>query len=138
MTAALNDVFADASFWIALVVKRDEFHERAQYWSQRIGGKIFTTSAVLLETANTLSRPKWRAHAVTLINRLQHGNDVEIVPLSPEFWQRGWNDYCQRPDKAWSLTDCISFLVMQDNYLTDALTTDNHFRQAGFRAVLQE
>lgn len=97
-----------------------------------------TTSPVLLETANTLARPAWRSAGVALIGHLPHRADVESVPLAPDLWQRGWELYCNRPDKAWSLTDCISFLVMRDAGLTDALTADDHFRQAGFRAVLVE
>jgi predicted nucleic acid-binding protein len=57
MTAALQDVFADTAFWIALVVKQDQYHDRVQKWSIRIAGRITTTAAVLLETANALARP---------------------------------------------------------------------------------
>ena len=60
------------------------------------------------------------------------------MPFSPELWKRGWDLYCSRPDKDWSLTDCISFLVMQDHDLTLALTTDDDYRQAGFRPLLLE
>jgi uncharacterized protein len=62
---------------------------------------------------------------------------VQISPPEPALWERGW-DYRNRPDKGWSLTDCVSFLVMQETGVTDGLTTDEHFRQAGFRAVLLE
>jgi uncharacterized protein len=61
-----------------------------------------------------------------------------FVVLSPDLWQRGWDLYRNRMDKAWSLTDCISFLVMQDAGLVDALPPDEHFRQAGFHAVMLE
>jgi predicted nucleic acid-binding protein len=138
MTAPLQDVFADTSFWIALVVKQDQYHDRAQKWSLRVQGRITTTVPVLFETANTLARPAWRAHGVALISHLLERPDVEAVVLSPELWQRSWNLYRERTDKAWSLTDCVSFLVMQDTGLVDALTADEHFRQAGFRAVLME
>ena len=65
---------------------------------------------------------------------------MELSPaaVEPALWEGGWELYRNRPDKAWSLTDCISFLVMQQGGLTDALTADEHFRQAGFRAVLLE
>ncbi|HZZ27214.1 MAG TPA: PIN domain-containing protein [Pirellulales bacterium] len=138
MTAKLDNVFADTSFWIALVIKQDQFHNAARQWSQRVGGRIVTTTAVLLETANALSRPKWRNHAVDVINRIQQRSDVQVLALSAELWQEAWQFYCQRPDKAWSMTDCISFVVMQTEQLTNAMTADEHFRQAGFRAVLLE
>jgi len=138
MTASLGDVFADTAYWIALVVKQDAYHQRAMAWSPRITGRITTTALVLLETANALARPAWRASAVALIEHLRQRADVLISPPEPELWERGWDLYRNRPDKGWSLTDCISFLVMQKTGLTDALTTDEHFRQAGSRAVLLE
>ena len=73
---------------------------------------------------------------VALIDHLLQRSDVEVAPLSVDLWQRGWTLYRDRPDKAWSLTDCVSFLVMQERGLADALTADEHFRQAGFRALL--
>ena len=138
MTPALQNVFADAVFWIALVVKQDQYHQQAQKWSLQIAGRIVTTFPVLLETANALARPAWRLHAMGLINHLQQRSDVEIMPLTTDLWRRGWELYSTRPDKEWSLTDCVSFLVMQDFGIHDALTADEHFRQAGYRAVLLE
>src|SRR5262249_31928282 len=134
MSATLGNIFADTAYWIALVVKQDQHHERAQAWTQRITGRIITTSAVLLETANALARPGWRATAVALVEHLKKRADVEIIPLLPTLWERGWDLYRNRTDKACSLTDCISFLVMQDNGISDALTSDEHFRQVKFRA----
>jgi uncharacterized protein len=136
MTASLGDAFADTVYWVALVVKQDQYHQRARAWTTRITGRITTTASVLLETANALARPAWRASAVALIEHLRQRADVQIVPLEPALWERGWDLYRNRPDKAWSLTDCVSFQVMQEAGLTDALTADEHFRQAGFRAVL--
>jgi predicted nucleic acid-binding protein len=138
MTATLGDVFADTVYWIALVVKQDQYHQRARAWTPHLTGRITTTALVLLETANALARPAWRASAVALIEHLRQRPDVHIVPPEPALWERGWDLYRDRPDKGWSLTDCVSFLVMQEAGLTDALTTDQHFRQAGFRAVLLE
>jgi predicted nucleic acid-binding protein len=93
---------------------------------------------VHLETANALSRATWRASAVALIEHLRERPDLRIVPMEQALWERGWYLYRNRADKAWSLTDCISFVVMQENGLKDALTVDEHFCQAGFRAVLLE
>ncbi len=138
MTVPLGDVFADTAYWIALVVKQDQYHQRARAWTPHITGRITTTALVLLETANALARPAWRASAVALIEHLRQRPDVPIIPPEPALWERAWDLYRNRPDKGWSLTDCASFLVMQEAGLTDALTTDEHFRQAGFRAVLLE
>ncbi|QDU21626.1 type II toxin-antitoxin system VapC family toxin [Urbifossiella limnaea] len=138
MTTPLGDVFADTVFWVALVVRADQYHARAQVWSQRVTGRIVTTDAVLTETANTLARPDWRSQAVALIDHLLGRADVEVVRAGADLWGRAWDLYRRRPDKGWGLTDCLSFVVMADIGLTDALTADDHFRQAGFRAVLLE
>jgi uncharacterized protein len=136
--SSLDDVFADSVFWIALIVRNDQHHSRARQWSQLVNGRIVTTSAVLLETANALSRPAWRSSAIALIDHISTRSDVDIVETTDDLWNRGWKLYCGRPDKGWSLTDCMSFVVMEENELKDALTADEHFRQAGFRAVLLE
>lgn len=109
-------------------MKQDQYHARAQQWSLRIAGKITTTVPVLLETANALARPAWRSHGVSLVGHLLQSPDVIVVPLSPDLWRRGWDLFRGRPDKGWSLTECMSFLVMQGAGLVDALTADDHFR----------
>jgi predicted nucleic acid-binding protein len=124
MSVSLGDVFADTVYWIALVVKQDQYHQRVQLWTPLISGRITTTGAVLLETANALARPSWRPGAVALIEHLGQRPDLRIVPLEQALWERGWDLYRKRADKAWSLTDCVSFAVMQETGLTDALTAD--------------
>jgi predicted nucleic acid-binding protein len=130
--------FADTSFWIALVDRRDAYHYQATEWSRKIGGSIVTTDAELLETGNTFSRPGWREKVIALVDHIMARDDIEVVPFSRSLWDRGWKLFCSRPDKAWSLTDCTSFELMQERGLTEALAADSHFRQAGFRALLLE
>ena len=132
----MGNVLADTVFWAAIIVKQDQYHSRASRWAVRIGGKMITTAPILLETANLLSRVAWRHHAVRLVDHLQQREDVEVVPISADLWNRGWDLYRNRMDKEWSLTDCISFIVMQDHDITCALTADEHFQQAGFEALL--
>ncbi len=138
MTTELLDVFADTVFWIGLVNKSDQYADRAKSWSQKILGKIITTDAVLTETANALARPEWRSYVIDLIENLRQNDGVEIVQVDADLWEDAWKLYQQRQDKGWGLTDCISFVVMNQMGLSDALTADDHFRQAGFRAVLLE
>ena len=87
MSAAIGDVFADTAYWIALVVKQDQYHQQAQAWTPAITGRITTTSAVLLETANALARPAWRASAVALIEHLRQRPDGQIVALEAGLWE---------------------------------------------------
>jgi predicted nucleic acid-binding protein len=132
----MQSYFADTSFWIALVDRRDSHHIQAVELSQQISGRIVTTEAVVLETANSLARPDWRPQVIGLINHLKQRSDVSILPLTPDLWNRGWTLYCRRADKAWSLMDCISFDVMQELGIADALTADSDFAQSGFRVLL--
>ena len=79
---------------------------------------------------------KFRQAAASIIRSLQATALVRIIPASAELFQQALSLYEQRPDKDWGMTDCASFVVMTENNLTDALTTDDHFRQAGFKALL--
>jgi predicted nucleic acid-binding protein len=128
--------YGDTSFWVALIDRRDAYHAQAIELSRNISGKIVTAQAVLLETANTFARPDWREKAIALINHIVARDDIEVVPFSDAIWERSWKLFMARPDKAWSLTDCISFDVMQSQRITEALTSDAHFRQAGFHTLL--
>jgi predicted nucleic acid-binding protein len=91
---------------------------------------------VLTEVADALAKPKLRGGFTRLLNLLESDPDVDIVAPEVADWRRGVELYNHRPDKSWSLTDCISFAVMRQRGITDALTGDRHFEQAGFNALL--
>ena len=93
---------------------------------------------MLLEIGNALSKAQYRDAALQLLSSLQRDASVEIVALSEPLLQRAVALYAKRPDKEWGLTDCISFVVMEERGIRDALTADEHFRQAGFRTLLRE
>ncbi|MBL7117727.1 MAG: type II toxin-antitoxin system VapC family toxin [Candidatus Syntrophoarchaeum sp.] len=136
-----NRCFVDTVCWIALLNQDDQLHESAdnEYKSLMKSGTHFvTTTSILNETANALSDPRFRLRVVEFYRRLLMSARVEIVFVDPRLWSDGWQLYEQRPDKAWSLTDCISIVVMQEQGLKDVLTNDKHFQQAGFRALLRE
>jgi predicted nucleic acid-binding protein len=63
---------------------------------------------------------------------------VEVIPLSEQLYTRALQLYCERLDKEWGFTDCVSFIVMQDRGIIEALTTDEHFQQAGFQVLMRE
>lgn len=135
----MAEVFLDAAYAIALATPRDLHHQRAVDLARWIDGQriqLVTTRGVTLEIGNALAMPRHRAAATALLTALEQDPRVEIQPLSETLWQRGFELFQNRPDKEWSVTDCISFVVMQDRALTSALTTDHHFLQAGFRALL--
>lgn len=131
--------FLDTSYAIALASRSDQNHGRALELADRIetgGVSLVTTRAVLLEIGNSLAKQRFRTAAVPILNALEHDPDIEIVSLSEELYARAAALYEQHDDKEWGLTDCVSFVVMRDRGLSEALTADGHFRQAGFRALL--
>ena len=128
--------FGDTSFWIALIDRRDAYHSKATEWSLKISGNIVTSEAVLLETANTFSKPGWKEKVISLVDHIMGRDDIEVVSFSSSLWDHGWKLYRNRLDKSWSLTDCMSFELMKERGITEALAADSHFRQAGFQAIL--
>ncbi|MDZ7291938.1 MAG: PIN domain-containing protein [candidate division KSB1 bacterium] len=129
--------FIDTGHILALVFKDDEYHDVAKSAATSVTNAL-TTEAVLAEIGNALSQIAWRQVAVDTIKDLRSDPDVEILSVDTSLFDRAFQLYSSRPDKEWSLTDCISFVVMQERGMTEALTTDHHFQQAGFRAVLRE
>jgi uncharacterized protein len=134
----MKETFIDTSFLVAIVSEQDELRARAIRWSRALIGSSITTELILLELADGFASPHLRHLAQRAISRLKEDPFVEIIPASSELIAIGYDLYTRRPDKAWSLTDCVSFAVMAERSLTNALTHDHHFEQAGFRALLRE
>lgn len=133
-----DPVFADAFFFIALLNPSDAHHADAVRQAEGLVTSILTTHWVLTEVADALCVPSYRVEVARFLRELADDPGTEIVPADPLLFGRGLDLYAQRPDKGWSLTDCISFVVMSDRQLTDALTGDRHFEQAGFRALFRQ
>ena len=132
----MNAAFADTYYYLALLSDSDAAHDRALQLSRSLARPTVTTSWVLTEVADALAAPEQRLLFLALYNRLRGNPNVKTIPPTAELFEQGIDLYARRPDKAWSLTDCISFVVMERYQLTDALTGDHHFEQAGFRAIL--
>lgn len=128
--------FADTAYYFALLNPRDALHARALERSDPPGVAVVTTEYVLLEVATFFALPAGRELFVQLVHDLRHDPATHIVPASAGLFDRGLDLFAARPDKSWSLTDCTSFVVMGDRRLTDALTADHHFAQAGFVPLL--
>lgn len=134
-------VFLDTAYVYALINTRDQWHERAVIWQERLAKErklLLSTEFVLMEIADGLAAVAFHKHAVQMINLLKENQFVEIVALSSELFEEAFKLYKKRTDKGWGLTDCTSFIVMKRYGIMDALTTDEHFQQAGFRALLRE
>jgi predicted nucleic acid-binding protein len=133
----MNAVFADSYYYLAFVNERDAGHESAMEFSRSYFGRSMTTEWVLTEVADALSAPDQRGVFQELLAQLHSEPGLVIIEASHDLFDRGITLFSQRPDKHWSLTDCISFVVMQAHDITEALTADRHFEQAGFVPLLE-
>ena len=128
----------DTAFVLSLLNRADEHHVRACAWLPltRDAAELWITEAILVEVGNACSAFN-RPAAVRFIRDVYQTPNVRVVSIDADLLQRSVQLYEQRPDKQWGLTDCISFVVMQDQGLVEALTPDHHFEQAGLVALLR-
>lgn len=134
-------VFADTGYWIALWSRSDGLHRKAAALAERfVGNKTITTEFVLIEVLDGFADlgEHGRHVAASLVRELQTASDVEIVPASSSLFNAALERYARRPDQSWSLTDCASFLVMEERGIDEALAYDRDFEQAGFVALLRD
>ena len=132
-------VLVDTAAWIALVNTRDELHDRAkQIMAELRDGSValVTTGFVLIEVANAFCASAWRGKAIKLIDGLRSLPNLRIIEADSSLLSDGWQLYCDRLDKEWSLTDCVSIAVMEKEQINEAFTSDHHFEQAGFSKLL--
>jgi len=133
-------LFLDAGFVVARFSPRDQYHQAAR----RVGGRLrdyrelWTTEAVLLEISAALAAPGQREIAVRIWDQFHGDPRCRLAAISGALLDRAMELFRHRSDKSWSLADCASFVLMSDHHLTDALSCDHHFVQAGFRALLLE
>src|SRR5258707_5356 len=132
----MSAVFVDSFYFIAYLNERDADHQRAVTFSASYTGAMVTSCWIITELADAFADRARRDQVISLIGKLREDPKLRVVPPTQELFERGWPLYSDRPDKDWSLTDCISFVVMQDEGLTEALTGDHHFEQAGFKPLL--
>jgi predicted nucleic acid-binding protein len=133
-------LFADTVYWIALTNSFDQYHAKAVEVSSALGNcRLFTTEAVLTEFLNALADkgPLVRAAAVEMVEAIMSNSQVTVIPQSRRTFNRSLAFYKARPDKGYSLTDCGSMLLMRERRLSESLTTDRHFEQEGFGALLR-
>ena len=132
----MKPAFGDTYYYAALGNPGDAGHKKALAYAMSSVRPVITTCWVITEIADGLCRVHQRPKFLRLHALLQLDPTVTILPPDTNLFNRGLALYAARPDKDWSLTDCISFVVMSERGLTDALTADKHFEQAGFWAVL--
>jgi predicted nucleic acid-binding protein len=130
-------ILLDTVFVQALLNRRDQYHRQAKAMLPRVRGaaKVWVTEAVLIEVGNALSAYN-RVASVQFIEQCYRTANMHVVSVDTSLLLRALQLYHSRLDKSWGLTDCISFVVMQEQGLKDAMPADQHFLQAGFRALL--
>lgn len=132
----MNVAFADTFYFLALVNPRDQHHRNVAAFSARYAGTIVTSDWVMLELADALASPLQRGKLGSVFEFVASTPDLELVRASAFDFDEGVSLYRRRPDKEWSLTDCISFEIMRRLAIADAITGDRHFAQAGFNILL--
>jgi predicted nucleic acid-binding protein len=132
----VNSVFADTAFYVAIINERDALHLAAMEFSKQYRWHIVTAEYVLVELGNWFARSAHRNRFGYLIQQVFDDAKTTIVPAERSLLLEGIDLYVSRADKDWSLTDCVSFIVMRRFALTDALTDDHHFEQAEFNLLL--
>jgi predicted nucleic acid-binding protein len=133
----MKTLFADTFFFFAFLNASDSAHAPAEAYFEDFDGRLVTTEWVLTELADGMAAPGDRLTFVEFHKALRSDPAVTIVASDPALFAAGVELYAARDDKDWTLTDCISFVVMKRESLTEALTGDKHFEQAGFNALLK-
>jgi uncharacterized protein len=131
----MKRVFVDSFYFFAILNSSDAAHATAIEFSKQNSASLVTTTAVLTEVADGLARSANRAALRRIIASFRAIESHEIVAMNDALFDRAIELYDARRDKQWSLTDCISFVVMTDQGLHEALTGDHHYEQAGFTAL---
>lgn len=130
-------IFADTFYFLALLNQDDAAHNKARAVSEQLTDPIVTTAWVLTEVGDALAAPNLRHIFLRLVQALGADSNTTIVPPTQTLFDEGLKLYAERSDHGWTLTDCISFVVMRQQDITEALTGDHHFEQVGFRALLR-
>ena len=129
-------LFIDTSYFLALINSRDKYHQAAKDLAKLITPPFITSDAILFELGNALAKPPHRHLGIATLHQIRMDPQIEVMQIEPEILAETIALFQSRPDKAWGLTDCSSFVIMQRRKLNEALTTDKHFEQAGFKRLL--
>lgn len=131
--------FLDTGYLIALFSGKDAFHAQAvslQAKAVRESRRLITTDAVIFEVGAAFSRVAMRSAGAAIMRTLQSDPVIEVVPTSAARRNDAIDLFALHQDKDWSLCDCLSFLLMRERGVDQALAADHHFTQAGFVALL--
>jgi predicted nucleic acid-binding protein len=134
----MRRIFANSLYWIAIALPKDQWHAQAMACAQGLQtSEIITTEEVLNEFLTAFRyNITLRTTAVRYVEGIRADPLVMVIPQSHHSFQAGYALYQARPDKQYSLTDCISMEAMRREGITEVLTHDGHFTQEGFAILL--
>ncbi|MCA9450381.1 MAG: type II toxin-antitoxin system VapC family toxin [Candidatus Omnitrophica bacterium] len=132
----MKTVFADTYYFLALLNPKDHSHQVAHTFNDSFDGKLLTTEWVLTEVADAMAGVPNRQKFSHLLDFLRSRPDVEIVQSNAQTFEQGVTLFRERPDKEWSLTDCISMSAMESRSIREVLTGDHLFEQSGYEVLL--
>lgn len=130
-------ILIDTGYLLGLLCPSDELHQRAVAWSASLNARLLVTEYVVLETVNALKHPTMRPRVHQVLDHIFSDTAYEFVMVDRELLSEALRLHRERPDKYWSLTDCVSFILMWQRGLEQALAYDEHFEQAGFDPLLR-
>jgi predicted nucleic acid-binding protein len=131
-------MLVDTGFLIAIIDAGDELRRRAQAWLEHLERPLILTEYVWLETLNFFSATPFRSQSTELLDQLITSEDCEFVEVRDALRHEALKLHFGRSDKSWSLTDCVSFVIMHQRGIARALAYDHHFEQAGFEPLLRQ
>ena len=132
----MTPVFVDTSFFVALLDQGDEFHEEAVHFLLHNTSPLLSTSAIVLELGAYFAQQQLRPGFLASLDAINNTR-IKIVHVDQASLERAIEYFETRPDKDWSLADRVSFLLMEDRQISETATSDRHFEQAGFIALLR-
>jgi len=138
----MNKLFVDTSGWASLADVSEPFYQKAKEIyavAMQNRQRLVTTNYILAELVALMTSPMrfHRRRIIEFINGIKESPFFDVIYIDQVLDERAWELLSNRTDKKWSLVDCSSFIVMQENNITEALTTDHHFEQAGFVRLLK-
>ncbi|MBU4320672.1 MAG: PIN domain-containing protein [Thermodesulfovibrionales bacterium] len=132
----MSGIFLDTGYLIALLNKKDNLHKAAVEAAEKYHGPFLTTQLILIELANSLCLPPQKPLAIRMIDKIQADPLTTVIPVTFDRFEKALSLYKKRTDKSWGMIDCFSFIAMDEFGVKQALTFDEHFRQAGYKVPL--
>jgi predicted nucleic acid-binding protein len=136
---AVREVFADTSALYALVDRNDAGHAAAKREVGRLvdtDRRIVTTDYIVAETVNLGNARGGALVANRVLDLVEQSSGIRLEWIGTDRFDAAKVFFRKHSDHGYSFTDCTSFVVMRELRLADALTTDRHFREAGFTVLL--